>query len=89
VAQAPEDEKMYNSLLLQAKSRWPNHKNSGIAPAGLKWVSEQYVQRGGAWVGSKKDVPLNKRDEKTRQVKAKKAKEKRVKKEAEKKGFVA
>ena len=88
VAQVPEDEKLYNSLLLQAKSRWPNRRNNGVAPAGLAWLSQQYAQRGGAWVSSKKEVPLNKQDAKARQVKAKKAKDKRIKNEAKKKGFV-
>lgn len=67
MAQVPVNERLWSSLVTQAKAKfgkWPS------LPAS-KWVHEQYVQRGGRFVDSKK---VTERKRATKDVRKKNAK---------------
>ena len=56
--QLPANPKMYNSIVVQAKSRFAKYPS----PAAAHWVHAKYSQMGGKYVPSKKDIDPRFRD---------------------------
>lgn len=56
--QIPANPKMWNMITMQAKTRFPKYPS----PAAAHWVHAKYVQMGGQFVKSKKDVDPKMRD---------------------------
>jgi hypothetical protein len=56
--QLPANPKMYNSIVVQAKSRFAKYPS----PAAAHWVHTKYTQMGGKFVPSKKDIDPRFRD---------------------------
>lgn len=56
--QYPANPKMYNSIVVQAKSKFSKYPS----PAAGHWVHTKYNQMGGKYVPSKKDVDPRFRD---------------------------
>lgn len=55
--QTPANPKLYNMIVIQAGAKYP--KNS---PAKAHWIHVRYLQMGGSFVKSKKDVDPRMRD---------------------------
>jgi hypothetical protein len=56
--QYPANPKMYNSIVVQAKSRFAKYPS----PAAAHWVHTKYGQMGGKYVPSKKEIDPRFRD---------------------------
>lgn len=56
--QVPANPKMYNMITIQAKTRFPKYPS----PAAAHWVHAKYLQMGGKFVASKKEVDPRMRD---------------------------
>jgi hypothetical protein len=56
--QLPANPKMYNSIVVQAKSKFAKYPS----PAAAHWVHTKYTQMGGRFVPSKKDIDPRFRD---------------------------
>jgi hypothetical protein len=56
--QYPANPKMYNTIVVQAKSKFAKYPS----PAAGHWVHSKYLQMGGKFVPSKKDVDPRFRD---------------------------
>lgn len=59
MAQVPANQRLWNMYVAQAKAKyraWPS-------PTASKWVHDHYVQSGGKFVGSKRDVDPKNRDD--------------------------
>ena len=56
--QIPYNQQLWNMLVTQAKSRF----NKYPSPAAAHWVHSRYVQMGGKFVTSERDVPSTMRD---------------------------
>jgi hypothetical protein len=54
----PANPKMYNSIVVQAKSKFAKYPS----PAAAHWVHTKYTQMGGKFVQSKKEVDPRFRD---------------------------
>lgn len=66
--QIPANQKLWSTLVAQAKARyrvWPN-------PSAAAWVHQQYVRMGGKFVNSKNDIDPRFRDDKKKKHPAKK-----------------
>jgi hypothetical protein len=71
--QIPYNQKLWNMLVTQAKSRF----NKYPSPAAAHWVHSRYLQMGGKFVTSEYDVPDNMRDYVAEEQKAKIAAQKK------------
>ena len=60
MAQVPSNPKLWNMLVVQAKSKFRVYPS----PAASHWVHAEYTKKGGQFVESKKDV--KDRDEKSK-----------------------
>jgi hypothetical protein len=80
LANVPENPKLWNLLLGQARAKHPSH-GVGLSYPAAKFVRSEYERQGGAYVGSKEEVPLKNRDLKAEEE----AKEKRKKSEEKRK----
>jgi hypothetical protein len=56
--QIPANPRLYNSIVIQAKSRFPKYPS----PAAAHWVHAKYLQMGGRFVTSEKQVDPRMRD---------------------------
>ena len=56
--QVPANPRLYNMITTQAKTRFAKYPS----PAAAHWVHTKYLQMGGKFVGSKKDVDPRFRD---------------------------
>jgi hypothetical protein len=56
--QHPANPKLYNSIVVQAKTRFAKYPS----PAAGHWVHAKYIQMGGKFVDSKRDVDPRFRD---------------------------
>ena len=56
--QLPANPRLWNTVTVQAKSRFPKYPS----PAAAHWVHSKYVQMGGKFVESKKDIDPRNRD---------------------------
>ncbi len=72
--QLPANPRLWNMITTQAKSRFPKYPS----PAAAHWVHSKYVQMGGKFVDSKKqidprfrDYDQEKRDKEEKEAKAK------------------
>ena len=84
----PNNPKLYNMLLQQAKAKFPSHKPNGLSFPAAKWFGQEYAREGGGFVDSIKQVDPKLRDFKQEAIvkeKRKKALDKKKKKQA---GFV-
>ena len=55
--QVPANPKLYNMIVTQSKTRFAKH-----SPASAHWIHTHYLQMGGTFVKSKKDVDPRMRD---------------------------
>ncbi len=80
--QLPANPRLWNMITAQARSRFPKYPS----PAAAHWVHSRYVQMGGKFVASEKDIDPKMRDvaEEKRQAKEEQDKE-RVNKDVKKK----
>ena len=83
----PENQKLWDLLIGQAKAKYPSHSTNLSFP-GAKWVSAEYNRQGGKYVGSKHDIPENLRDLKKDTEDAKKRKLAEAKKKNRDRGFI-
>jgi|LauGreSuBDMM15SN_2_FD.fasta_scaffold330581_2 hypothetical protein len=83
----PENQKLWNLLLGQAKAKYPSHGDNVSFP-GAKWLSAEYARQGGKYVGSKHDVPENLRDKRKEAEDSKKRKLAEAKKKNRDRGFI-
>jgi hypothetical protein len=89
MAKVAENQKLWNSIMRQAKSKYPPRSPlASTSFAANKWASEQYASQGGQWVSSKSEVPPKFRDLKTEEIKKKKAKISKAKLDKKKAGLV-
>jgi hypothetical protein len=84
----PDNPKLYNMLLQQAKAKFPSHKPNGLSYPAAKWFGNEYARQGGKYVDSIKQVDPQKRDFKEEEVKKKKRKVADHKNKLKKQGFV-
>jgi len=56
--QLPANPRLWNTVTVMAKSRFPKYPS----PAAAHWVHSKYVQMGGKFVDSKKDIDPRNRD---------------------------
>lgn len=84
----PNNPKLYNTLLNQARAKYPAHGTLGLGFAAAKWLSNEYAKQGGGYVDSIKQVDPKLRDYKQEAVAKKKSHEKYVKDKMKKRGFV-
>ena len=75
--QLPANPRMWNMITAQAKSRFPKYPS----PAAAHWVHAKYVQMGGKFVTSEKEIDPKMRDvaEEKRQAKEEEQKERTTK----------
>lgn len=71
--QYPANPKMYNSIVVQAKSKFAKYPS----PAAGHWVHTKYAQMGGKYVSSKKEVDPRFRDYKQEEMDKKEAEQKK------------
>ena len=83
----PENQKLWDLLVGQAKAKYPTH-GKGLSFPGAKWVGAEYVRQGGKYVASLRDVPDNLRDPKKELEDAKKRKVAEAKKKNKDRGFI-
>ena len=89
MAKVAENQKLWNSLMRQAKAKYPPKSPlANTTFAANKWAAQQYESQGGQWVSSKSQVPGNLRDVKTEQEKKKKAKIAKIKRDKKRAGLV-
>jgi len=84
----PNNPKLYNMLLAQAKAKFPSHKPNGLSFPAAKWFGQEYAREGGGFVDSIKQVDPNLRDFKQEEIDKEKRKEAADKKKAKQSGFV-
>ena len=56
MANIAADQKLWNSVVSQAKAKYPSHRGSGLGFAAAKWASNEYKKRGGQYVASRKQI---------------------------------
>lgn len=71
--QVPANPKLYNMITTQAKTRFPKYPS----PAAAHWVHSKYLQMGGRFVGSEKEVDPRFRDYAAEAQKKKEAEQKK------------
>lgn len=84
----PSNPKLYNTLLAQAKAKYPSHKPDGLSFPAAKWFGQAYAQQGGGYVDSIKQVDPKLRDFKTEDIKKEKRKKADAKRKAKKLNIV-
>jgi hypothetical protein len=84
----PDNPKLYNSLLAQAKAKFPSHKPNGLSYPAAKWFGQEYARQGGGYVDSIKQVDPKLRDYKVEAEKKEKTKEENKKRAMKKRGLV-
>lgn len=84
----PNNPKLYNMLLAQAKAKYPSHKPNGLSFPAAKWFGNEYARQGGGFVDSIKQVDPKLRDFKQEEVEKEKRKEALEKKKKKQSGFV-
>lgn len=77
MANIPADQKLWNSVVSQAKAKYPSHRGSGLGYAAAKWASNEYKKRGGQYVPSKKLITNP--DPKAEELKKKEKEKKKAK----------
>ena len=89
MAKVAKNQKLWNSIMRQAKSKYPTRSpNAHTNQAANRWASQEYAREGGEWVSSIREVPGNLRDLKTEAVKKKKAKIAKIKRDKKRAGLV-
>jgi hypothetical protein len=89
MAKVAANQKLWNSLMRQAKAKYPTKRpGAGTNRAANKWASQEYARQGGDWVSSIKEVDPKLRDPKKELEDKKKAKITRIKKEKKERGIV-
>jgi hypothetical protein len=88
MADVPENQKLWDSLVQQAQARYPSHRVGGLSWPAAKWVREQYQLKGGGYVGSKREVPPQFRDKVKNAKDQKRERENRIKNEKKKRGLL-
>jgi len=58
----PNNPKLYNLLLAQAKAKYPSRKINGLSFPAAKWFGNEYARQGGGFVDSIKEVDPDLRD---------------------------
>jgi hypothetical protein len=84
----PNNPKLYNMLLQQAKAKFPSHKPGGLSFPAAKWFGQEYAREGGGFVDSIKQVDPKLRDFKQEAIDKQKRKEAADKKKKKQSGFV-
>jgi hypothetical protein len=84
----PNNPKLYNMLLQQAKAKFPSHKPNGLSFPAAKWFGQEYAREGGGFVDSIKQVDPKLRDFKQEEIVKEKRKEAADKKKKKQSGFV-
>jgi len=84
----PNNPKLYNMLLAQAKAKYPSHKPNGLSFPAAKWFGNEYARQGGGFVDSIKEVDPKLRDFKQEEITKEKRKETLEKKKKKQSGFV-
>lgn len=84
----PNNPKLYNMLLSQAKAKYPSHKLNGLSFPAAKWFGNEYARQGGGFVDSIKEVDPDLRDFKQEDIDKEKRKEALEKKKKKQSGFV-
>ena len=82
MAKVAANQKLWNSLMRQAKAKYPTKRpGAGTNRAANKWASQENARQGGDWVSSIREVDQKVRDPKKELEDKKKAKMSRIKKE--------
>ncbi len=77
----PANQVLWNSLVSQAKAKYPARRSKGLSFAASSWVKQQYESKGGQYVQSKSEVEIRDvKKEKQDKVKRREADIKRRKK---------
>jgi hypothetical protein len=84
----PNNPKLYNMLLAQAKAKYPSRKINGLSFPAAKWFGNEYARQGGGFVDSIKEVDPKLRDVKQENIEKEKRKEALEKKKKKQSGFV-
>jgi hypothetical protein len=84
----PNNPKLYNMLLAQAKAKFPSHKPNGLSFPAAKWFGNEYARQGGGFVDSIKQVDPKLRDFKQEEVEKEKRKKALEEKKKKQSGFV-
>jgi len=84
----PNNPKLYNMLLAQAKAKYPSHKTNGLSFPAAKWFGNEYARQGGGFVDSIKEVDPKLRDFKQEEVEKEKRKKALEEKKKKQSGFV-
>jgi len=85
----PNNPKLYNMLLNQAKAKWPSHKGPNhLSWPAMKWFGQEYAREGGGYVDSIQQVDPNLRDYKQEAIKKEEEKEAREKANLKKRGYL-
>jgi hypothetical protein len=84
----PNNPKLYNMLLQQAKAKFPSHKPNGLSFPAAKWFGQEYAREGGGFVDSIKQVDPKLRDFKQEEIVKEKRKAALEKKKKKQSGFV-
>jgi hypothetical protein len=84
----PNNPKLYNMLLAQAKAKYPSHKPNGLSFPAAKWFGNEYARQGGGFVDSIKQVDPKLRDFKQEEVEKEKRKKALEEKKKKQSGFV-
>jgi len=88
MAEVAKNQRLWNSLVAQAESKYPSRRGKGITWAAAKWAKDQYVMKGGEYVGSLSEVPRQFRDLDKEARDKKEDKKKRVEAEKKKRGLL-
>jgi hypothetical protein len=84
----PNNPKLYNMLLQQAKAKFPSHKPNGLSFPAAKWFGQEYAREGGGFVDSIKQVDPKLRDFKQEAIDKEKRQAALEKKKKKESGFV-
>ena len=85
----PENQKLYDQILNQAKAKYPSHRRVGATtPAANNYVTQQYSAAGGKYVDSKKQVPPQFVDVKKNEEDAEKRKKQQDKRKRQRQGLI-
>ena len=84
----PNNPKLYNMLLQQAKAKFPSHKPNGLSFPAAKWFGQEYAREGGGFVDSIKQVDPKLRDFKQEAIDKEKRQEALEKRKKKQSGFV-
>ena len=85
----PDNPKLWNTLGRQAMAKYPSQRTAGLSGVAGRWRQAQYVEQGGGFVQSIKQVDPKKRDVKQEAVDKSKRQKKAAKNKIKKAGFVA